>query len=239
MKLFIVVWMYLGFSLANAAQPIFLEVPDTLEERVKPCTLCHGDIDRTGQDAYYPRIAGKPAGYLFNQLRNFRDGRRYYQPMAILLENMSDEYMQEIAHYFAALPYVYPQPKPRAMSSEQIEAVENLINKGDSMRNLPACSACHGDALMGVEPFIPGLLGLPHAYLAAQFGGWRHGGIMRGQIPDCMSEIANKLTQYEVNALVMWLPGRPVAGKPAQSDTLAPEMVRRCQHLLSEKEIVQ
>jgi hypothetical protein len=26
-------------------------------------------------DGYYPRIAGKPAGYLYNQLLNFRDGR--------------------------------------------------------------------------------------------------------------------------------------------------------------------
>lgn len=77
-----------------------LEIPDTLEQRVKPCIICHGDEDRAGRDAYYPRIAGKPAGYLFNQLRNFRDGKRYYQAMAILLENLSDDYLLEIARYF-------------------------------------------------------------------------------------------------------------------------------------------
>jgi len=86
---------------------------------------------------------------------------------------------------------------------------------------------------MGVEPFIPSLLGLPHAYVAAQFGGWRNGGIMRGQTPDCMSEIAKKLSQEEVNALTVWLPAHPVTGEPAEAETLPPELAQRCQTILS------
>ncbi|TXI40889.1 MAG: cytochrome c4, partial [Nitrosomonas sp.] len=91
----------------------------------------------------------------------------------------------------------------------------------------------------GVQPAIPGLLGLPHAYLAAQFGGWRNGGIMRGQIPDCMSEIAKKLTQEEVNALVQWLPGLPVSGQSAGADALTPELAQRCRTILSGKEVTR
>jgi cytochrome c553 len=239
MKFSILITLVIICSFVNTADSTPFEVPDTLDERVKPCAICHGDIDRTGQDAYYPRIAGKPAGYLFNQLRNFRDGRRYYQPMAILLENMSDEYMLEIAHYFASLKYTYPQPNPRSLISDELQLVENLVYSGDSSRDIPACSACHGEALMGMEPFIPGLLGLPHAYLAAQFGGWRNGGIMRGQTPDCMSEIAKKLTQEEVNALAIWLPSQPVSGKPEKESALAPELEQRCHDLLSEGRILQ
>ena len=216
-----------------------MKVPDTLEERVKPCTICHEDADKTGADAYYPRIAGKPIGYLFNQLQNFRDGRRYYQPMAVLLENMSDEYMLEIARYFASMQYVYSRPEPHSLPPDEIQIARKLINKGDSARDLPACSACHGEALMGVEPFIPGLLGLPHAYLAAQFGGWRNGGVMRGQTPDCMSEIAKKLTQEEVYALAALLPSQPVAGETAKADTLDPELVQECQDLFSEVRFLQ
>jgi cytochrome c553 len=33
--------------------------------------------------------------------------------------------------------------------------------QGDPARRIPACVQCHGDALMGVAPSIPGLLGLP------------------------------------------------------------------------------
>jgi cytochrome c553 len=239
MKLSTFILLLIVPILANAVEPVSPEVPDTLEERVKPCTICHGDADRTGRDAYYPRIAGKPAGYLFNQLRNFRDGRRYYQPMAILLENMSDEYMLEIAHYFASLQYSYPPPTSHALSPDQVQAVETLARSGDPARDIPACSACHAETLMGVEPFIPGLLGLPHAYLAAQFGGWRNGGIMRGQTPDCMSEIAKKLTQDEVNALTLWLPTQPVSGAPANADILTAELVQRCRTILSEEGVAR
>ena len=47
-----------------------------MAERVRACTACHGKEGRATSDGYYPRIAGKPAGYLYNQLVNFRDGRR-------------------------------------------------------------------------------------------------------------------------------------------------------------------
>src|SRR5690242_2145283 len=99
-----------AFATASVSAASKLDVPDTMAERMKPCTICHGEEDRTRPDAYYPRIAGKPEGYLYNQLRNFRDGRRYYRPMAVLLENLSDEYLMEMARYFSALKQPYPPP---------------------------------------------------------------------------------------------------------------------------------
>tara|TARA_R110002073_G_scaffold195786_1_gene354822 strand:+ start:2162 stop:2881 length:720 start_codon:yes stop_codon:yes gene_type:complete len=214
--------------LANAAGTMPVEVPDTIAERVKACTICHGNEDKVGRDAYYPRISGKPYGYLFNQLRNFRDGRRYYQPMTILLENMSDEYMLEIARYFSSLQLPFPPPEQISIQPEEIILTEKLIHLGDTKRDIPACSACHGDALMGAEPFIPGLLGLSRAYITAQLGSWRNGGLMRGQVADCMSEIANRLTDDETNAIAKWLATQPVSGKPNPANALLPELARRC-----------
>src|SRR3954468_18494862 len=70
---------------------------DSMAQRTLACTACHGREGRAGPDGYYPRIAGKPQGYLYNQLLNFRDGRRHYGLMAGLLEPLSDEYLYEIA----------------------------------------------------------------------------------------------------------------------------------------------
>ena len=53
-----------------------IQVPDTIPERTRPCTACHGKEGRATREGYFPRIAGKPAGYLYNQLVNFREGRR-------------------------------------------------------------------------------------------------------------------------------------------------------------------
>lgn len=232
--IFVVVLVFVANG-ANAHEPSAIEVPDTIAERVRACTLCHGDEDKLGRDAYYPRIAGKPRGYLYNQLRNFRDGRRNYQPMEILLENMSDAYLLEIADYFSSLQLPFPAPERFELQAEEISLVENLIYYGYPEQAIPACSACHGDNLMGIKPFIPGLLGLSRAYIAAQFGGWRSG-LIRGRETDCMSEIANQLTSDEINALAKWLAIQPVSGKPGPADDLAHELSHRCTSLITEVE---
>lgn len=213
-------------GLGIAAAPV--EVPDTMAERVKACVACHGPEDRVGRDGYYPRIAGKPEGYLFNQLRNFRDGRRYYRPMALLLAEVSDEYLLEMASYFSALKQPYPPPERTAASPDETKLARKLINRGDPSRKIPACVECHGDALMGTAPFIPGLLGLPRVYMIAQFGAWRNGGLIRGQTPDCMSEIAKQLTPEETSAIAGWLAAQPVPQDTGPAGTLSVEMAQRC-----------
>tara|TARA_Y100001936_G_scaffold244586_1_gene285209 strand:+ start:23379 stop:24086 length:708 start_codon:yes stop_codon:yes gene_type:complete len=219
-------------NLVNASGSLSVTVPNTMEERVKACTICHNNKQKEGRDVYYPRIAGKPAGYIFNQLKYFRDGLRHYKPMAILLENMSDEYMLEIAYYFSSLQLPYPLPEKISMYPEEIKRIDLLMRLGDSERNIPACQSCHGKRLMGIRPFIPGLLGLPYTYISAQFGSWRNGGLMRGQDSNCMSEIAKLLTDKEVVAIAKWLAIQPASGEPAQSGSLLPKFSQRCSELM-------
>src|SRR5215472_15527860 len=76
--------------------------PDTMKARLRTCTPCHGRQGEATNNDYFPRLAGKPAGYLMNQLVAFRDGRRRYPPMNYLLEYLPDAYLQKIAGYFAA-----------------------------------------------------------------------------------------------------------------------------------------
>lgn len=230
-----IVLIFFGIAcVANVHGSSSVIVPDTMDERVKACIICHGAEDKAGRDAYYPRIAGKPQGYLFNQLRNFRDGRRYYQPMNILLENMSDDYLQSIAHHFASLQLPYPAPESFVMQPEEIELAERFIYSGNAQKDVPACSACHGDNLMGIEPAIPGLIGLSRAYITAQLGGWRKGSIIRGQASDCMSEIARQLTDHEADTIAKWLANQPVAGEASPLTALSPELAQRCHHHIQE-----
>ena len=48
---------------------------DTVETRMLACTSCHGLHGQGTNDVHFPRLAGKPAGYLYNQLTAFRNGR--------------------------------------------------------------------------------------------------------------------------------------------------------------------
>jgi mono/diheme cytochrome c family protein len=196
-----------GSARTAAAAP----VPDTLEERVRACAACHGSTTQSAGNAFSPRIAGKPAAYLYNQLESFRDGRRTYAPMVHLVRFLSDEYLREMAAYFAALELPYAPPEPATLSPAQVARVRELVTRGDPALDVPACTTCHGVALLGREPAIPGLLGLPRDYLAFQFGAWRNGEL-RSLPPDCMGEIARRMRPDDVPALAAWLAAQPVPG---------------------------
>lgn len=205
-----------GLSPASAAPPA-----DTLAARVVACTACHGKEGRAAPDGYHPRIAGKPSLYLYHQLVNFREGRRRYGPMVYLVDHLSDAYLHEIADHFAALDLPYPAPVPAGETASALALGEKLALQGDATRKLPACSACHGRALTGVAPAIPGLLGLPRDYLKGQLGAWVNGQ-RRAHAPDCMADIAQRLTPDDVSAVAAWLASRPLP-TPAKAVTALPE----------------
>ncbi|MES2947327.1 MAG: cytochrome c4 [Pseudomonadota bacterium] len=196
-----------------------------MAERVLPCTACHGKEGRATNAGYFPRIAGKPAGYLYNQLVNFRDGRRTNAAMAHLLAFMSDTYLREIADHFAALDLPYPPPQTTNAPAPLLALGQRLVLHGDTARKIPACTACHGAAMTGVEPAIPGLLGLPRDYVVGQLGAWQTGK-RRAVAPDCMDDIAKRLTVEEVSAIATWLSAQtlPTPNKAIAARTTVPPM---------------
>ena len=207
---------------ARAAPP-----PDTLAQRLVACAACHGSEGRATNDGYYPRIAGKPAGYLFNQLVNFRDGRRRNAAMTYLVNHQTDAYLREIAGHFAALDLPYPSPLPAKAEPAALARGERLVRQGDAARGIPACVACHGAELTGVEPAIPGLLGLPRDYMNAQFGAWK-GGLRKAATPDCMGDIARKLTSEDISAASAWLASRPLPAAATAKPAAALKLPLRC-----------
>lgn len=213
----------LALLLPGAAATAGPSAPD-LQARLQACTACHGEQGVSRRDGYVPRIAGKPAGYLEQQLLNFRDGRRPHRGMAYLLENLSDDYLREIAAHFAAQRVASTAGGALSsdlppLSAAQAERARQLVERGDPARRLPACTACHGTALGGIQPSVPGLTGLPADYLIAQLGAWRHGK-RRARTPDCMAQIAQQLPEAELAWVARWLaqqpPGEPLPAPPAR-----------------------
>jgi cytochrome c553 len=205
----------LALALCGSAQaaPKF---EDSMAQRLLACTACHGDQGRAAPDGYYPRLAGKPAGYLYHQLLNFRDGRRHYGLMTRMVDPLHDAYLLEIAQHFSALDLPYPVPSPASMPAAVLQRGETLARHGDEQRRIPACVQCHGLSLTGVAPDIPGLVGLPRDYLNAQLGAWQTRQ-RQAHAPDCMAEIAQRMDAGDVTAVAAWLAAQPVpgTGKPA------------------------
>jgi cytochrome c553 len=200
-------------SLGETAEPMAAgkvpnAAPDTLFARVQGCSTCHGTLGQGTRDEYFPRIAGKPQGYLFNQLQNFREGRRSYPPMNYLLAYLNDDYFHEMAQFFAEQQQPFAKPEQSALSPADLAVGEQLVREGDAKRQIPACLACHGSALTGINPGIPGLIGLRSRYISAQLTEWR-AGTRHANAPDCMHEVAMRLSEQQITAVAAWLAAQP------------------------------
>ncbi len=198
-----------------------------MAQRMQACVACHGKEGRATNQGYFPRIAGKPAEYLYNQLVNFREGRRHNAAMTYLVDQMSDAYLREIAGYFSRLDLPYPPPRANPVAPAVLARGEQLVRGGDAERGIPACVQCHGAGMTGVQPAMPGLLGLPRDYLLAQFGAWRTG-LRRADAPDCMGAIARRMSIEDVTAAATWLSAQAVAAGPAPEGSLPSPLPLAC-----------
>ena len=177
---------------------------DSLEARVQGCVTCHGRDGQGSANGKYPRIAGKPARYLYNQLAYFRDGTRHYVPMNYLVAFLPDAYLQEMADYFSQRHPLQVATTAQTVDAAVLGRGKTLATQGDPQKGIPACVACHGERLTGMDPGIPGLAGLSEGYISGQLTRWRVGE-RHALDPDCMKHIASALSGADVGAVAAWV----------------------------------
>jgi len=199
----------------DVAVPSFKNI-DSVEARVQGCVTCHGQSGQGTDNGYFPRIAGKPSGYLFNQLKAFRNGTRKYAPMNYLVAYLPESYLHEIADHFSKLQPAFAAREITPADPNVVARGQALVTAGDTQKGIPACISCHGGRLTGMEPGIPGLAGLRPTYIVAQLTRWQVG--ERHAIePDCMKRVATRLSDEDISAVAAYL-----SRQEAPSD-LAPE----------------
>ncbi|MEY2113909.1 c-type cytochrome [Rhodanobacter sp. FW106-PBR-R2A-1-13] len=183
-------------------------VPDTMQQRVAACTSCHGvHGEGSADNVAIPRLAGKPAGYLVQQLEYFQTGQRRHAPMEYVVRQLSPAYLRDIAAYFAQQDVPYRRQPVPAVSAEILRRGEQLVLRGDSTRGVPSCVSCHGAKLTGVEPMMPGLMGLSYDYLNTQLVSWRTRQ-RAAEGPYCMGVVANRMRESDIAAVSAWLAGQ-------------------------------
>jgi cytochrome c553 len=209
----------------DAMTPSFAQL-DSMEARAQGCVTCHGQQGQGTGDGRFPRIAGKPAGYLYNQLVAFRDGTRSYPPMNYLVAYLPDAYLREMAEHFARQRPAAAAAAPPADNAMAARG-RDIAQRGDPARGVPACIACHGQALTGMEPGIPGLAGLSPAYVIGQLTRWRVGERKAAE-PDCMKRIASRLSDADISAVAAWLAAQPLPAGAAPEPSQLVRMPLAC-----------
>ena len=172
-----------------------------LESIVADCNGCHGD-DGVSQWTDVPTIAGVPEFVHSDALYLFRDEARpcseseYRQgdtskpatTMCAVVADLSDDQIDEIAAYYAGLPFVAAKQDFDAALAEAGKAVHEA-----------QCDRCHSEGGSNPDDEAGILAGNLMGYLEAQLADYRAGD--REQ-PKKMEEKVSALTDDDVKALV-------------------------------------
>ena len=75
---------------------------DGRPDKINQCVACHGALGISNY-TFFPNIAGQKRTYMMNQLRAFRDGRRYDPWMSPIAIPLSDADIEELATFYSEL----------------------------------------------------------------------------------------------------------------------------------------
>jgi cytochrome c553 len=70
--------------------------------KARICTVCHGEFG-VSTAPNTPNLAGQPALYVADQLRQFRSGKRASEVMAVIAKPLTDADIENLAAWFEAI----------------------------------------------------------------------------------------------------------------------------------------
>ena len=74
------------------------------------CAVCHGPSGLATL-VNTPNLAGQPEGYLVEQLKAYRSGKRAHEVMAVIAKPLSDADIAELAAWYASIE-IEVKPRP-------------------------------------------------------------------------------------------------------------------------------
>ncbi|MFT4821708.1 MAG: cytochrome c553 [Candidatus Pseudothioglobus sp.] len=166
------------------------------------CVACHG-TDGNSAAGVFPSIAGQGQKYLVKQLVNIKDGTRVAMLMAGILDNYTNQDMQDVAAYFAS-----QTPKGGTADADLVDLGESIYRGGIARKSVAACTACHSPTGQGNgAAAFPMLAGQWPEYTEAQLKLFRSG--MRNNDGDSrmMRLTAMDLSDTEIAAVASYIRG--------------------------------
>ena len=76
--------------------------PQAGRAKAAACAVCHGQAGVSAL-ANAPHLAGQPAIYVEEQLRNYRSGKRRHEVMSVVAKTLSDAEIADLAAWYASI----------------------------------------------------------------------------------------------------------------------------------------
>ncbi|SFR47033.1 Cytochrome c553 [Marinobacter gudaonensis] len=177
--------------------------PQAGEQNAAVCAGCHGQGGQKPVMGVYPKLSELGERYLYNQLTLIKSKERMIPEMTGLLDNMSDQDLQDLAAYFDSQEMIVSQADP-----DLVDAGAQLYRGGNLATGVPACAGCHNPQGKGNEPAgYPHLGGQNAEYVSKQLKAYRDGTRDSGLNASIMMDVAAKLTDAEIEAVSSYISG--------------------------------
>jgi len=179
------------------------------------CKACHG-LNGKGIAPAIPNLAAQRERYLFNSLKEYKDGKRSHAALKNLTANMSEADLRNVAAYFASLPAIANAVATDVKHSSPYEQGKVLA---------AACAKCHGEDGNSKIPGTPTLAGQQPHYLVAAIQEYHQGDRAKNAMKSSMRD-TDKL---ELESMALYFAaqtpvkrdapthGDPAAGEPASA----------------------
>ncbi|ADP99090.1 c-type cytochrome [Marinobacter adhaerens] len=177
--------------------------PQAGEQNAAVCAGCHGQGGAKPVMGVYPKLSGLGEKYLYRQLVAIKSKERNIPEMTGILDNMSDQDLQDLAAYFDSQEMVVSQADP-----DLVDQGSALYRGGNMATGVPACAGCHNPQGNGNAPAgYPALGGQNAEYLIKQLKAYRDGDRNNGSNAAIMMDVAAKLTDAEIEAVSSYISG--------------------------------
>jgi cytochrome c553 len=80
------------------------------QAKAKPCVVCHGESG-ISMLPNAPHLAGQPEGYLAEQLKAYRSGKRSNEIMNVIAKPLSDADIADLSAWYASIAIEVKAPK--------------------------------------------------------------------------------------------------------------------------------
>lgn len=172
------------------------------EQKVAVCAACHG-ADGNSALGSNPKLAGQNERYTLKQLLDIQSGAREVALMTGLLDNMSEQDLQDIAAFYAAQEKTVNGADP-----DNLEIGERIYRAGVADLGVAACTACHSPNGSGVaQAGFPALGGQHAEYIVTQMKAFRAGTRNNDGDPAPMRLVSERLTDAEIESLANYISG--------------------------------
>ncbi|SHF73961.1 Cytochrome c553 [Litoreibacter ascidiaceicola] len=92
------------------AMPAFAADPENGQKLSRKCSVCHGK-NGIAKDPEVANLAGQSAFYLEKSLKDFRNGIREDRRMSLIVKNLSDDDIKDLAAWYSSFVVTVDVPE--------------------------------------------------------------------------------------------------------------------------------